>query len=328
MRRREFIVTLWGASVAWPFMARAQGKPARRIGALINRAADDPEVADRIQAFGRGLKELGWTVGDNVRIEYRYASGGSDAFRQAAKELIDFKPDVLLASGTQSVAAFQSASRSIPIVFTSVSDPLGSGFVDSIAKPGGNTTGFMLAEFSLSAKLLGLLKQIVPGLTRAAILRNQENPTGIVQFGTIQAVAPSLGVEVVPVNVRDAAELERAISAFGRSANSGLIVTGSASATIHHELIIALAARYRLPAIYFYRGSVARGGLVSYGPDVLDSFHRAAAYVDRILKGEKPGDLPVQAPTRYVLAVNLKTAKALGLTLPPSLLASAEEVIE
>jgi putative tryptophan/tyrosine transport system substrate-binding protein len=324
MRRREFI----GVLVSLPFAANAQQQPARRIGALINRAAGDPEAVERVDAFDRALAELGWTVGGNMRIEYRYATDSAVAFHKAAAELVEFKPDILLASGTQSVAELQSASRSIPIVFTSVSDPLGAGFVDSIAKPRGNITGFMLAEFSFNTKLLELLKEIVPRLTRAAVLRNPENPTGIVQFGTIQAVAPGLGVEVVPINVRDADEIERTISAFARSVNCGLIVTGSASATTHRELIIALAARYKLPAVYNNRYMVVRGGLISYGPDIVDQYRRAAAYVDRILKGEKPGDLPVQAPTKYVLVVNLKAAKALGLDFPTTLLARADQVIE
>ena len=327
MRRREFVRVLGGTLIVWPLAANAQ-QPIRRVGALINRAAGDVEAADRVSAFSRALAELGWSIGGNAQIEYRYATGSADEFRKAAAELIDLKPDILLASGTQSVAAFQHATRSIPIVFTSVSDPLGAGFVDSLAKPGGNTTGFMLAEYSLHAKLLELLKQIMPNLTRAAVLRNSENPTGTAQFSTIQVVAPTLGVEVVAVNVRDASEIERSIAAFAGAPNRGLIVTGSASASNYHELIIALAARYKLPAVYASRSSVVRGGLVSYGPDLIDQFRHAATYVDRILKGEAPADLPVQAPTRYLLVVNLKTAKTLAVQMPSSLLARADEVID
>jgi putative ABC transport system substrate-binding protein len=274
------------------------------------------------------MAELGWTIGGNVQIEYRYASGSPDAFRKAAAELIDLKPDILLASGALGITAIQQVTRSIPVVFASVADPVGAGIVDSLARPGGNITGFMISEYSFNAKLLELLKQIMPNLMRAAVLRNSENPTGMAQFGSIQTVAPTLGVEVVPVNMRDAGEIERSIAAVARSPNCGLIVTGSASATIHHDLIISLAAQYKLPTVYPYRYSVVRGGLISYGPDLTDQYRRAAAYVDRILKGEKPGDLPVQAPTKYLLVVNLRTAKALGVQMPSNLLARADEVIE
>jgi putative ABC transport system substrate-binding protein len=328
MRRREFLRAM-GLLAAWPLMALAQQQqPKRRVGALLNRAADDPESADRVDAFSHALTELGWTIGSNVEIEYRYAAGTVAAFRKAAAELIDLKPDVLLVSGTLGVAAVRQSTSSIPVVFNGVADPLGAGIVDSLAKPGGNITGFMNFEYSFNAKMLELLKQIVPNLARAAVLRNSENPTGIAQFVSIQTVAPSIGVDVVAINLRDAAEIERSIAGVARSPNCGLIVTGSASATNHHDLIIALAAKYKLPAVYVYRYSAMRGGLISYGPDLIDQFRLAATYVDRILKGEKPGDLPVQAPTKYLLVINLKTAKSLGLQLPPSLLARADEVIE
>jgi putative ABC transport system substrate-binding protein len=328
MRRREFIRLLLGWMAAWPLAANAQQEPMRRVGALLNRAADDLETVDRVKAFSHAMAELGWTIGGNLQIEYRYAAGSTDAFRKAAAELIELKPDVLFVTGTLGVAAVRQASRAIPVVFAAVADPLGSGLVDSLAKPGGNITGFMNFEYSFSAKWLELLKQIMPNLTRAAVLRNAENPTGVAQFGTIQAVAPTLGVEVVPVNVRDADEIEQSIAGFARLANCGLVVTGSATATNHHDLIIALAAKYKLPAVYGYRYSVVRGGLASYGPDFIDQFSRAATYVDRVLKGTKPSDLPVQAPTKYLLVVNLKTAKALGVQIPSSLLTRADEVIE
>jgi putative tryptophan/tyrosine transport system substrate-binding protein len=330
MRRREFITLIGGAAVAWPLSARAQEPDrVRRIGVLMNRAADDPEVPSRVAGFAQGLAELGWTIGRNVRIEYRWTPGNAaDAARKCATELIALKPDVLLASGTIGVAALQQVTRGVPIVFTSVTDPVGAGLVDSLARPGGNTTGFMLFEYSSSGKWLELLKQVAPGVTRAAVLREAANPAGSAQFGVIQAMAPSLGVEVSPINVRDPSEIERAIAAFARSANGGLIVTGSATASLHRELIITLAAQHKLPAVYSNRFPILRGGLISYGPDLLDQFRRAAGYVDRILKGEKPADLPVQAPTTYELVINLKTAKTLGLTVPPTLLATADEVVE
>jgi putative tryptophan/tyrosine transport system substrate-binding protein len=271
---------------------------------------------------------LGWTIGRDVRIEYRYGASDPETLSKYAMELVALAPDALLASGTPSIAALQRSSRSVPIVFILVTDPVGAGFVDSLAKPGGNTTGFMLSEYSLNAKLLELLKQIAPNVKRAAILRDPLNPVGVAQFGTIQTVASSIGVEVSPINLRDASEIERAVAAFAQSENCGLVVTGSASATIYRDLIITLAARYKLPAVYSGRFNVTIGGLISYGPNRIDQFRRAAGYVDRILKGEKPADLPVQAPTNYELVINLKTAKALGLTLPQNLLASASEVIE
>jgi putative ABC transport system substrate-binding protein len=330
MKRRDFLTLLGGAVAASsPVAARAEPpEKLRRIGALLNRAAGDPEAADSIGAFVQGMGELGWRIGGNLRIEYRYSAGSPELFRKYASELVALAPDVILAAGTVSVAALQQLSRSIPIVFTSVSDPVGAGIVENLARPGGNATGFMVAEYSVSGKWLELLKQVAPELKRVAVLRHSGNPAGIAQFGAIQAVAPSRGVAVTPIDAQDAGEIERAVAALARSENSGMIVTGSAIATIHRDLIIALAARYKLPAVYTDRFAAASGGLLSYGPDFIDQFHRAAGYVDRILKGEKPADLPVQAPTSYALVINLKTAKALGLNVPQTLLASATEVIE
>jgi putative tryptophan/tyrosine transport system substrate-binding protein len=327
MNRRAFIALLGAA--ACPLVAQAQqAERARRIGVLMNVATDDPEAPARVGAFSQGLAELGWTIGRNVRIDYRWYAENADAARKYATELVALAPDVILASGTLGVTAVQQVTRPVPIVFTLVSDPVGAGFVNSLAQPGGNVTGFMLYEYSFSGKWLELLKQIAPRMTRTAVLRDQTNPAGIAQFGAIQALAPSLGVQVSPVNVRDANEIESGISNFARTANGGLIVTGSAAATVHHNLIAKLAAQYKLPAIYSNRPSVADGGLISYGPDRVDQYRRAASYVDRILKGEKPADLPVQAPTKYELVINLKTAKSLGLTVPDTLLARADEVIE
>ena len=329
MKRREFIAGLGGAVAALPLAARAQqAERVRRVGVLIARAVTDPETTEELGAFAQELTKLGWSIGRNVRIEYRHAGSDPETFHKHAMELVALTPDVILASGTPSLAALQQSSRSLPIVFTGVSDPVGAGFVDSLAKPGGNITGFMLNEYSMNAKLLELLKQIEPSVRRAAVLRDSANPAGMAQFGTIQAVATSVGVEVSPINVRDASEIERAVAAFARSANGGLVVTGSASATSHRELIIALAARHKLPAVYANRFIVTIGGLISYGPNRVEQFRHAASYIDRILKGEKPADLPVQAPTSYELVINLKTAKALGLTVPQTLLASATEVIE
>ena len=328
MQRRDFI-TLLGVAAAWPLAAPAQQpEKLRRIGVLFNRAASDPEAADSVGAFVQGMGELGWRIGSNVRIEYRYSAGNPELFRKYASELVALAPDLILGASTLSVAALQQLSRSIPIVFASVSDPVGAGVVDSLARPGGNATGFMLAEFSVSGKWLELLKQVAPELKRVAVLRHSGNPAGIAQFGAIQAVAASLGVTVSPIDVQDASEIERAVAAFARSANGGMVVTGSATATIYRELIITLAARHKLPALYTDRFAVTSGGLISYGPDLVDQYRRAAGYVDRILKGEKAADLPVQAPTKYELVINLKTAKALGLSVPQTLLASASEVIE
>ena len=299
----------------------------RRIGVLITFPANDLEGRTRLTAFSQALQQLGWTDGRNVRIDTRWGSLNADV-RKLAAELVEFAPDVILTSSSVATAAMLQATRTIPIVFTIVIDPVGAGYVDNLARPGGNATGFTIYEYSMSGKWLELLKAIAPGLTRAMVLRDPAVASGPGQFAAIQAVAPSLGVELRPVDARDAGEVERAIAAFGQSANSGLIVTGSTGAAVHRELIIALAARHRLPAIYNSRFWTAADGLMSYGPDFFDQFRRAAGYVDRILKGEKPGDLPVQAPTKYELVINLKTAKALGLEVPPTLLARADEVIE
>jgi putative ABC transport system substrate-binding protein len=332
MRRREFITLSGGAvatSLLFPLAARAQqSEHVPRIGVLMNLAAEDPETKARLTAFEQVLQRLGWTIGQNVRIDDRAAGGNTDKLRSYAAELVALAPDVILAQSSTAVALLLQATRSVPIVFADISDPVGAGFVDSLARPGGNATGFMLLEYSLSGKWLELLKEIVPRLTRAAVLRDPANPAATAQFGSIQAMAPSLGVEVSPVSVRDTGEIERAVEAFARTANGGLIVTPSASVSVYHDLIIALAARHKLPAIYSFRSLVTRGGLISYGPDTVDQFRNAAGYVDRILKGEKPADLPVQAPTKFELVVNLKTAKALGLDVPTAVLARADEVIE
>jgi putative tryptophan/tyrosine transport system substrate-binding protein len=329
MRRRDFITLLGGGAVAWPFDARAQPEDrVRRVGVLSDLKADDPEWKSRLAAFAQGLQKLGWTVGQNVRIDHRSAGGNVADIRRYAAELVALTPDVILAHTSRAVAALLQATRTIPIVFTLVTDPVGAGYVDSLAHPGGNATGFTPFEFAIGAKWLELLKEIAPGVTRAAVLRDREIAAGPAQFGAIQAIAPSLGVELRPIDVRDAGEMERAITAFARSSNGGLIVTGSAAAATHRDLIIALAARHRLPAVYSGRHYVTGDGLISYAPDYVDQVRRAAAYVDRILKGEKPADMPVQAPTKYELVINLKTAKALGLTIPPTLLARADEVIE
>jgi ABC-type uncharacterized transport system substrate-binding protein len=328
MRRREFITLVGGGAVAWPLAAHArQPDRMRRIGALAG-IADDAEGQARLAAFMQGLQQLGWTDGRNVRIDTRWAAGDADRGRKYAAELVALAPDVILAAGTVAVGPLLQATRTVPIVFVTVIDPVGAGFVESLARPGGNATGFLFIEYGMSGKWLELLKQIAPGVTRAAVLRDPAITAGIGQFGAIQSMAPSLGVEVSPVNVRDAGEIERAVVAFARSTNGGLIVTGSALAVVHRDLIITLAARHKLPAVYFLRTFVADGGLISYGPDNIDQYRRAAGYVDRILKGEKPADLPVQAPTKYELVINLKTAKALGLDIPPTVLARADKVIE
>jgi putative ABC transport system substrate-binding protein len=330
MQRREFITLFGVAAVAWPLAARAQqADRMRRVGVLVNRVADDAEEQARLAAFLQGLQELGWTDGRNVRIDYRWAATDADRSRTFAAELVTLAPDVILASGSQSVAALQQATRTVPIVFANVIDPVGAGYVARLVRPGGNATGFTAFEYSLSGKWLELFKEIAPNLTRIAILRDPALAAGIGQFAAIQAMAPpSFGVELSPIDVRDADEIERDVVAFARESNGGLIVTGSSAAAVHRELIIMLAARHRLPAVYPFRYFVTSGGLISYGPDPTDQFRRAAGYVDRILKGEKAADLPVQAPTKYELAINLKTAKALGLTVPPTLLARADEVIE
>ena len=327
MKRRTFITLLGGAAV-WPLAARAQqGERARRVGLLTGVSDADPEAQARLAVFRQALQQLGWNEGRNVRIDYRAGADNTDRLRQSAAELVGLAPDVIVATAGAVVGALQQVSRTVPIVFVTTIDPVGSGFVDSLTHPGGNTTGFLLFEYGLSGKWLELLKQIAPTVTRAAVLRDTASPAGNAQFGAIQAVAPSLGVEVSPVNMRDASEIER-IAGFARSANDGLIVTGSPSATVHRNLIITLAARHKLPAVYYQRAFAAAGGLVSYGPDFIDQYRLAAGYIDRILKGEKPADLPVQAPTKYELVINLKTAKTLDLEVPPTLLARADEVIE
>jgi putative ABC transport system substrate-binding protein len=327
MRRREFIALVGGVAAAWPLVAYAQ-QPKRRVGVLMSGAADDPERQARLAAFLDGLQKLGWTDGLNVRIDTRWPVGDADRSR-SAEELVALGPDVILASASANVAALQRITRSVPIVFANVIDPVGAGFVASLARPGGNTTGFSAFEYSLSGKWLELLKQIAPSLTRAAVLRDPALAAGIGQFAAIQAMAPtSFAVELTIIDVRDLGEMERAITAFAGEPNGGLIVTASQSVVTHRDLIISLATRYRLPNVYAFRYYPASGGLASYGPDPIDEFKRAAAYVDRILKGQKPSDLPVQAPTKYELVINLKTAKALGLNIPPTLLASADEVIE
>ena len=328
MKRREVITLLGGAAVAWPFAAHAQqAEGVRRIGELQTTRADSPDGQARHAAFLQGLQQLGWNDGRNVRIETRW-SADADRIRRYVAELVALAPDVILASGSATVGPLLQATRSVPIVFTNVPDPVGAGFVNSLARPGGNATGFILVEYATSAKWLELLKQIAPSVTRAAILRDAAITAGIGYFGAIQAVAPSLGVDVAPVNVRDASEIEREVATFARGSNGGLVVTGSALAGLHMDLIVSLAARHKLPAVYYQRVFVAAGGLISYGPDIVDQYRRAAGYVDRILKGEKPADLPVQAPTKYELAINLKTAKALGLDVPATVLTRADEVIE
>jgi putative ABC transport system substrate-binding protein len=328
MKRREFI-TLIGGAAASPLAARAQqANRVRHIGVLMPLPLDDPEGKDRIAALHQALRELGWVAGSNVQIDIRW-SGGRDAdTRKFAEELAALTPDVIIANGSGAVAPLLQATRALPIVFVLVTDPVGAGFVESLARPGGNATGFVLFEYGVSGKWLELLKQIAPAVTRVAVLRNPILTSGTGQFGAIQAVAPSLGIEVTPVNVLETSEIERAVAAFARRPNGGLIVTASPSAIVHRGLLVALALQHKLPAVYYDRYFVLAGGLISYGPDLVDQFRRAAGYVDRILKGENPADLPVQAPTKYELVINLKTAMTLGVTVPQTLLASANEVIE
>jgi putative tryptophan/tyrosine transport system substrate-binding protein len=328
MRRRAFIAGLGGAA-AWPIAARAQQPDrVRRIGVLMNTTAADPEFQARVGAFLQGLQQLGWTDGRNVSIDIRWATANAAEIRRHAAELAALAPDVILAMGASTVGPLLQATHTVPIVFPVVGDPVGAGFVDSLARPGGNATGFMTFEYSMSGKWLQLLKEIAPSVTRVAVLRDPAIPTGPAQFGVIQAMAPALRVEVSPLNMRDAPEMERAVAAFARSPNGGLIATPGGLAERHRDLIVTLAAQHKLPAVYYERAFLTGGGLISYGPDFVDLFRRAASYVDRILKGEKPADLPVQAPTKYETALNLKTAKALGLSVPPGLLIAADEVIE
>jgi putative ABC transport system substrate-binding protein len=328
LRRREFIAGLGGAA-AWPLAARAQqGARVRRIAILLPAVADDAVFQTRVGAFLQALALLGWTIGRNVRIDTRWAGVNAADIRRHAAELAALAPDVILAHGAPAVGALLQVTRTVPIVFPTAGDPVGAGLVDSLARPVGNATGFMTFEYSLAGKWLELLKQIAPGVTRAAIIRDPTNPSGIGQFGVVQAMAPLLGVEVNPINIRDAGEIERAVEPFARSPNGGLIVTATAAATLHGDLIVMLASRHKLPAVYFERAFVAAGGLISYGANYNDQYRKAASYVDRILKGEKPADLPVQAPTKYELVVNLKTAKALGLNIPATVYARADEIIE
>ena len=329
MRRREFITLLGGAAAAWPVVARAQQPTGmRRIGVLLNFAADDPEAQAQNLAFVQGLQQLGWTDGRNVRIETRWTAGDAARTRKYAAELVELEPDVVLAEGTTVLASLLQATRRVPIVFLQVTDPVGGGFVASLARPDGNATGFTQFEYSMSGKWLELLKEIAPNVIRAAVLRNPTISSGIGQFGAIQSVAPSLGVELRPIDVRDAGAIERGVAEFAGVSNGGLIVTSGGLTNLHRELIITLAARHKLPTVYAHRFFVTAGGLMSYGPDLVDQFRQAAAYVDRILKGEKPADLPVQAPTKYELVINLKTAKALGLDVPLQLQQRADELIE
>jgi putative ABC transport system substrate-binding protein len=329
MNRRQFITLLGGAAAAWPLAARAQqGDRMRRIGVLMSTAADDPEGKARFTAFKQGLQQLGWDDGHNARIEARWSGGNADDMRRYAAELVALAPDVILASGGAVVGPLLQATRAVPIVFTQTPDPVAAGFVASLARPGGNATGFTQVEYGMATKWLELLKEIAPGVTRVAVLRDPAVPEGIGQFALIQSVAPALRVEVSPVDIRNAGEIERAVTEFARSANGGLILTSSALANVHRDLIVRLASKLRLPAVYSFRFFASAGGLAAYGSDSIDPHRLAAGYVDRILKGEKPADLPVQAPTKYELVINLKTAKALGLEITPTVLARADEVIE
>jgi ABC-type uncharacterized transport system substrate-binding protein len=329
VRRRDFIKVVASSAIIWPLAARAQqGERMRRIGVILPATADDARFQTFVGAFLQELQSLGWSIGRNVHIDTRWATANAATIRRHAVELVALSPDIILAHGASTVGQLLQVTHTVPIVFPIVGDPVAGGFVDSMARPGGNATGFMSFEYSMGGKWLELLKQIAPGVMRVAVLRDTTIPSGNAALGAIQAVAPSLRVEVTPVNMREAGEIERSLAAFARAPSGGLIVTGSAPAYVYRDLIITLAARHRLPAVYYERFFVAGGGLISYGPDFIDQYRRAAGYVDRILKGEKPGDLPVQTPTKFELVINLKTARALGLTVPPSVLAQANEVIE
>ena len=329
MKRREFITLLGGTAAAWPLAARAQQpERMRRIGVLMNTAAEDPEGQARIAAFHQGLQEHGWTLGQNARIDVRWGAANAESSRQRAAELVALSPEVILVSASAAMSALQLTTRTVPIVFVNIIDPVGAGYVESLARPGGNVTGFTPFEYGLSGKWLELLKEIAPGVTRAAVLREAAVASGVGQYAIIQAVAPSLGVELRPIDMHDPGEIERVVVALARAPNAGLIVVGSPAGVVHRDLIITLAARHRLPAVYPFPYFAHSGALIAYGPDLVPPFRRAAGYVDRILKGEKPTDLPVQAPTKYELVINLKIAKALGIELPQTLLARADEVIE
>ena len=329
MQRRDFIVLLGGA-VGWPLAARAQTKPKsmRRVAVLMPYSANDPQTQNRNAAFLQGLQQLGWIVGQNVEIDYRWSAGNEDDTRKYAAALVALAPDVIFTAGSAAIEPLRRATRTVPIVFALVPDPVGAGFVDSLARPGGNITGFTQFDYSIAAKWLALLKEIAPNTTRAAVLRDPAITAGIGQWATIQSVSSSVGIEVSPISLVDAGEVESALAAFARSPNAGLIVTGSALTIVRRDLIIALAARYRLPAVYYDRYFISAGGLISYGSNNVEQFRLAAGYVDRILKGEKPADLPVQTATKYELVIKLKTAKAIGLDVPSSLLARADEVVE
>ena len=328
LKRREFI-TLLGGAAATPLAARAQQKDRmRRVGVLMTVGSDDAVGQTRYAAFLQGLQQSGWEVGRSVSIDIRWAAGRAEDTRKYAAELVALAPDVILVPGSAATGPLLQATRTVPVVFVHAADPVGAGFVDSMSRPGGNVTGFTNFEYGMGTKWLELLKQIGPGVRRAAIIRDPAITAGIGQWGAIQGAAPSIGIEVTPVNVRDPGEIEHAVGAFARSSDGGLIVTGSGLAVVHRDLIVKLAAQHKLPAVYHERFFVTGGGLVSYGPNLVDLYRQAAGYVDRILKGEKPADLPVQAPTKYELVINLKTAKALGLTVPDKLLATADEVIE
>jgi putative ABC transport system substrate-binding protein len=329
MQRRDFIALVSGAAVVWSLAARAQQpERVRRIGVLMPATADNADFQDWFGAFLQALALLGWTIGRNVRIDTRWTGANAAEIRRHAAELVALVPDVILAHGASTVGPLLQATRTVPIVFPVAADPVAAGFVDSLARPGGNVTGFMTVEYNIGGKYLELLKQIAPDLTRVAVLRDPTQGSGTSQFAAIQAVAPSLRIEVNPINTRNAGEIERAVAAFARAPNGGLIMTPGGLTQIHRDLIVTLAARHKLPTIYIARHYVVAGGLISYGPDFVDLYRHAAGYVDRILKGEKPADLPVQAPTKYELLINLKTAKALGLNVPPSLIAAADEMIE
>ena len=329
MRRREFITLLGGAAAAWPVVARGQQpERMRRIAVLTSFAANDMEGQGRVATFLETLQQLGWIDGRNLRIDIHWATANAEEIRNHAAGLVAAAPDVVLAAGSSALGPLLQVTRAVPIVFVHVPDPVGAGYVDSLARPGGNATGFTTYEYSISGKWLELLKQVAPGMTRAAVIRDAAVSAGLGLFAAIQSVASLLGVEIVPINVRDATEIERAIAAFALSGNGGLILTGSALSFLHRDLIVMLAAKHKLPAVYWDRSPVVGGGLISYGADLREQYRHAAGYVDRILKGEKPPDLPVQAPTKYELVINLKTARALGITVPPTLLARADEVIE